>query len=80
MKAIIILADGTRHFRQDVDDGALKRGYVEFSQKPRNMMQQAEQIQSAPSKAAYFVCLHDGSEDGMPVFRERRRSTPPQKK
>ncbi|HEX3678839.1 MAG TPA: hypothetical protein VHU90_03880 [Galbitalea sp.] len=76
MKAIIVLGDGTRYVGQDVDEGALKRGYVELGRKP-NSVQQTEQLQPTPSKAPYFVCLHDGSEDGMPVFRERRRSTPP---
>jgi hypothetical protein len=74
MKALIILADGTRYADHEVHEAALERGYVEFSREPRKP---AEQPQPALSKAEYFVCLHDGNEDGVPVFRERRGSAPP---
>jgi len=79
MKAIIILADGTRYVDREIDEATLKRGYVELNREPSKSFQQTEQLQPTARAAQYFVCLHDGTQDGVPVFRERRPSTPTQK-
>ena len=75
MKAVIVLADGTRYVDQEIDDAALRRGYIEFSRVP-SIIQQAEQPEPQPPRE-YAVCLHNGNENGVPLFRERQRSTPP---
>src|ERR1044071_2277170 len=61
MKAVIILANGTRYTDLEVDEAAIQRRFVEF--RPDS--------QTTKLVAEYFVCLLDGDEDGVPVFRER---------